>query len=85
MNRLITAVALSLFAVTAAAQTGGLPPEQAPAGNPGKLMLKKNAKPADATTPVPADATTPKPVTPTDKRAARKAKRAEKVGPKPLD
>jgi hypothetical protein len=83
MKRFLPALLLSLLASTAFAQTAATPPEQAPAGNPGKLTLKKSTT---ATTPAATDAaaaTTP--TTKDEKRSARKAKRSAKVGDKPIN
>lgn len=83
MKRFVPALLLSLLASTAFAQTGATPPEQAPAGNPGKLTLKKSTT---ATTPAATDTTmTTTPTTKEGKRAARKAKRSAKVGDKPIN
>ncbi len=79
MKKFITLLALSLFTTVGIAQTNATPPEQAPAGNPGKLVTKK--KPAV----VAPDADPATAATPTDKRAARKDKRAAKVGDKPIN
>lgn len=84
MKRILPALLLSLLASTAFAQTNATPPEQAPAGNPGKLMLKKSTPAATPVAVAPA-ATTDAPKTKEEKRAARKAKRLAKVGDKPIN
>lgn len=82
MKRFLPALLLSLLASTAFAQTNATPPEQAPAGNPGKLMLKKSTAATPAATPAAATTT---PTAKEAKRAARKAKREAKVGDKPIN
>lgn len=80
MKSFIAIAVLSLASVTAFAQTGGVPPEQTPAGTPGKFK-----KPAAAVAPTTTDAPAAKPTTKAERKAARKAKREAKVGDKPLN
>lgn len=82
MKRILPALLLAFAASAAFAQTGGVPPEQAPAGDPGKASFKKPVKAASTPT---ASTDTPAPTTKAERRAARKAKRAAKVGDKPLN
>jgi uncharacterized protein YdeI (BOF family) len=83
MKKLIAVAVAALFstAVFAQAQTApGQTPSQAPAGDPGKITkpakMEKMAKP---------DAMEAKPITKAEKKAARKMKRSEKVGDKPVN
>jgi len=81
MKSFIAIAVLSLASVTAFAQTGGVPPEQTPAGTPGKFK-----KPAAAVAPTTTDTPAAKPTTTkAERKAARKAKREAKVGDKPLN
>lgn len=81
MKNFVAIAVLSLASVTAFAQTGGVPPEQTPAGEPGKFK-----KPTAVVAPATTDTTTmAKPATKSERKAARKAKREAKVGDKPLN
>ena len=80
MKSFVAIAVLSLASVTAFAQTGGVPPEQTPAGTPGKFK-----KPAAVVAPAATDAPAAKPMTKAERKASRKAKREAKVGDKPLN
>ncbi len=80
MKNFIAMISAITLTSAAFAQTGGLPPEQAPAGDPGKFQFKKPAKSVDTAPKEPK-----KSMTKEDRRAARNEKRIEKVGAKPLD
>lgn len=72
----------ALLSTAAFAQTPpDVPPTQAPAGDPGKMSFKRPPKAEKPAT----DAAPAAPMTKEEKRAARKEKRAEKVGAKPVD
>ncbi len=86
MNKLLATLLLGSFCSVVSAQTGGLPPEQAPAGSPGKFQSPKQIKASnDSRSPTTDSSAVAKPATAADRRAARKAKREAKVGDKPLD
>jgi hypothetical protein len=90
MKSLLSIALLSVAVTAAVAQTTpGLPPEQAPAGEPAKFKKPsdKSAAPAAPSTPTTSTAapTDKKSMSPADRREARKEKREEKVGDKPLD
>lgn len=87
MKKIITAVLLSFAATTAIAQTNATPPEVAPAGDPGKLSFKKpmSSTSSSSSTMAPNSTMAAAPKTAAERRAARKAKRAAKVGDKPLN
>ena len=78
MNKLIATLAVSLFAATAFAQTNATPPTQPAAGTTASTTMKKDAMASDTPT---TDAKAKR----TAKSKARKAKRDEKVGDKPLN
>lgn len=80
MKSFVAIAVLSLASVTAFAQTGGVPPEQTPAGTPGNFK-----KPTAAVAPATTDTPAAKPMTKAERKAARKAKREAKVGDKPLN
>ena len=85
MKKLISLVVASMFATAAFAQnTPGQPPEQTPAGSPGKLTKPTLPHKADVAPTTTTD-TAAAPVTKSEKRAARKSKRAAKVGDKPIN
>lgn len=78
MSKLIVTLVATLFAATAFAQTNATPPVQPAAGTTANSMMKKDAMASD------------KPMTDakmkrTAKSKARKMKRDEKVGDKPLN
>lgn len=87
MKKLMVVLAASLFTTAAYAQVAaqpapGQPPAEAPAGAPGKLTKSAGGLPPKAES---AASTDPKPTTRTERRAARKAQRAAKVGDKPIN
>lgn len=91
MSKLIATLVATLFAATAFAQTNATPPTQPAAGvntkmeaKDGKPDASKSQRPAMADMSAPM-ATDKKPMTRAAKRAARKEKRIEKVGDKPLN
>ncbi len=78
MSKLIATLFATLFAATAFAQTGGVPPSQPPAGT--AVTDKRDAAAATSTAPVSDKAAARK-----AKAKARHAKRDAKVGDKPLN
>ncbi len=81
MKRTIAIALLSLSSMTAFAQTPDVPPSQPAAGSPGKFTKPAMKAPAATTT----DAVAPAKMTKAERSAARKAKRAAKVGDKPIN
>ena len=79
MSKLIATLVATLFAATAFAQTNATPPSVPAAGTTASTTLKKDtAMAADGTV-------VDKKATRSAKSKARKAKRDEKVGDKPLN
>ena len=78
MSKLIATLVATLFAATAFAQTNATPPTQPAAGTTASSPMKKDAMASDK--PV-----TEKKAARAAKSKARKMKRDEKVGDKPLN
>lgn len=83
MKTFAAALLLSLAsATTFAAEVGDVPPTQEPAGSP--APFQRFSRPTSAT-PVAEPEAAKQPMTAAERRAARKAIREAKVGPKPLN
>ncbi len=80
MSKLIATLVATLFAATAFAQVqpGSVPPTQPAAGTTANSMVKKDTSASDATV-------SDKKAARIAKSKARKAKRDEKVGDKPIN
>ncbi len=87
MKKLVAALLLSSLSSLAAAQMTTPSPSQAPASDAAPMTKKKvkpTTDPSPSTATIPDSTATP-PATTSDRRAARRAKRAAKVGDKPLN
>ncbi len=86
MKTFAAALLLSLAsATTFAAEVGDVPPTQEPAGSPAPFERFSRPTSPTSATPVAEPEAAKQPMTAAERRAARKAIREAKVGPKPLN